>query len=139
VAKRVKRNPNQLPLICEECGGGPIDVAQHGDRVVILCESCGMTSIALMLEPLQPVDNLALREIEIELLGRVSEIAGNAYKYIRQYQVDNGFSPTFREIQEAMGWASVTNVRHHLGQLAAVGLIEREYATSRSIRLPHAA
>lgn len=139
VSKRIKQPPNQLPLICQECGSGPIEASQHGDRVVVRCESCGMVSIALVLTPIQSNDDLALREIEVELLDQVSEPAQGIYRYIRQYHSENGYAPTFREIQHGMGWASLTNVRHHLKQLETVGLIERDYATSRGIRLPHVA
>ena len=139
MSKRIKQAPNQLPLICQECGSGPIEASQHGNRVVVRCESCGIVSIVLLLEPIHSTDDLALREIEVELLDQVGESAQRLYRYIREYHSLNGYSPTFREIQNGLGWASLTNVRHHLKQLETVGLIERDYATSRGIRLPHAA
>lgn len=106
---------------------------------MIRCDSCGIVSIALLLKPIQLDDDLALREIEIELLQQVREPARQLYHYIRQYHSENGYAPTIRELKVLVGWASLTNVRHHLQQLEKVGLIERDYATSRGIRLPHVA
>ena len=93
MAKKSKKTSSQLPLICEECSGGPIVVTQRGKRVVIRCESCGIASIALMLEPVQIADDIALQDIEIELLSQMSEPAQRLYYFVRkQAEVTSGSS-----------------------------------------------
>ena len=47
----------------------------------------------------------------------------------------DGDSPTVRELAQATGAASTSSVSYHLTRLEAAGLIEREYALARVIRV----
>lgn len=59
------------------------------------------------------------------------------YVAIRDFEREHGFAPTVREIGEIMGIASPNGVLCHVRAIQKKGLIVREYATSRSIRVLH--
>jgi hypothetical protein len=143
MTKRPKKNSKQLPLLCTKCEvGGPIEVTQESDRVMIRCLNCDTVSVALTITPLTPVDasdEVALNDIEIALLARVSKPSADVYQYVRRFQAENKYAPTMRDIQLALGYASPSNAGHHLKQLEAAGLLERDYGAARAIRLLHAA
>lgn len=68
-------------------------------------------------------------------LAGYTNITRTLYEYLRRYVENHGYAPTLREIQRGLGWGSVSSVRHHLKVLEEGDLIERDYATSRGIRL----
>src|SRR2546430_15396907 len=106
---------------------------------MVRCAACSSSAVAVMLTPSAVSDDLVLKRIEHELLEQVPETTRALYRYIRRFQHENGYAPSVRDMQAEMGWGSTSNVAHHLKQLEGVGLIEREYAAARAIRLPHAA
>jgi hypothetical protein len=137
-----------MPLICGECEGGPVVQLQQAGRILIRCEACGARLFSYYLDPQRreregepPAegDPLLIRQVERELLRQVSQPAQALYEYLRRYRGRYGYAPTLREMQREMHWRSVNAVRHHLQQLEAAGLIERDYATARGIRLVMAA
>jgi hypothetical protein len=136
MARSTKPSPNQLPLICLNCTSGPVSIIREGDHVMIRCQSCGNEVIALTLTP---PTQIVLGDIEIELLRTVTPLASLLYEFIRRFQHHHGYAPSIRDMQQAMGWNSPSAVSHHLKSLEKVGLIKRDYAIPRSIRLPHAA
>lgn len=57
-------------------------------------------------------------------------------EYIRRYQaVNRGVSPSFREMMEAMGVASLGCISRHLDALEAQGLLRRDRSGVRAIHL----
>ena len=126
--------------MCSRCNGAVV-ISQKGRHIIARCPVCPLTSIVLVLtsQAPEPDEESDLGEVERQLLDRVSEHARAIYLLIRLSNSENGFSPSVRELQTAMGWTSPNKAQHHLKQLAAVGLIERGYASARAIKLPHAA
>lgn len=55
--------------------------------------------------------------------------------FLREHLARNGFPPSVREIQRAMGFASPRSAAKHLQALEAQGLIELPAHTARGIRL----
>lgn len=55
--------------------------------------------------------------------------------FIADYSNQHGFSPTFREIADGLGYASIATVHKHIEQLKAEGLITDAGRKSRSIVL----
>lgn len=55
--------------------------------------------------------------------------------YIKQYIKKVGFSPTLKQIADAMGLSSLATVSEHLDALEKKGLIERVYGEARGIRI----
>ena len=53
--------------------------------------------------------------------------------FIRRYWVENGRSPTIRDIVQAFGFATTNAAVCHLKPLAAKGMIEWEQETARGI------
>lgn len=137
-----------MPLICGECEGGPVVQFQQAGRILIRCEACGARLFSYYLDPQRreregepPAegDTLLIKQVEHDLLRQVSQPAQALYEHLRRFMSRYGYAPTLREMQRAMHWRSVNTVRYHLEQLEAVGLIERDYATARGIRLVLAA
>ena len=58
---------------------------------------------------------------------------GQVYKFLRSYHKKHGIAPTFREIGQACGINSTSNVRYHLDLLERAGLIERKPGVARGI------
>lgn len=56
-------------------------------------------------------------------------------EYITQYIQQNGVAPTLRQIADAMGLSSIATVHEHLQGLQALGLIDRNKGSKRSIEL----
>jgi len=136
-----------LPVICKACGRETVTARRDAFQVVIRCETCGARIFAYYTDPgrraqgdapAPETDPLFERRVERELLNQVTASARALYTTLRRYTRQHGYAPTLRELQQVMGWSSVSTVRHHLVQLERIGLIERDYATSRGIRLPHA-
>jgi hypothetical protein len=135
LGKKSEQPLNQLPLICRKCGG-PIHIQQNGDDIISLCLNCDESAVVLTL---LGTDELALHRIERDLLENVADSARSLYEYIRRYHRKYGYIPTRRNMKDAMGWGSLTSVKHQLEQLQAAGLIELTFATSRGIKLTHVA
>mgnify|MGYP003868418309 CR=1 FL=1 len=57
------------------------------------------------------------------------------YDYIQDYQVENGFVPSQREIQRHFGFASQTTVADHLCLMEKKGFIDRQSGCARAITL----
>ncbi len=131
--RRWRRGP-QLPLICQDCGEGPVSVRQAGGDVWVRCEACGLETLAFALAA-PPAGPDALREAELARLAQVGEPARALYEYLRRYLAEHGYAPTLRDMQTGMGWSSVNTARHHLEALEAAGLIARDYAAARGLRL----
>ena len=70
-------------------------------------------------------------------MARKSEGLGNRHKKIMRFlidfQDDNGYSPSIREIGESIGVKSTSLVDYYLNQLEELGYISRENHISRSI------
>ena len=142
VSRRNKRKYS-LPVICQECGSTHVVARQAADRVLIHCEECGARIFAYYLdrkrqrdeEPPDGEDRFLILQVERDLLRTVGKKAAALYEYLRRYMAEHGYAPTQREMQLAFGWHSASAARHHLDQLEAVGLIERDFGEPRGIRL----
>lgn len=142
-----RRSKYRLPVICSRCGHEEVVAYRANDRVLIYCERCGARIFAYFTgtrqqqgsEPPPEDDVPIIRQVEQELLKEVSPAAGALYRYLRRYLRERGYAPTLREMQAQFGWRSLNAVTHHLKQLEEAGLIERDYAEPRGIRLPHVA
>jgi len=55
--------------------------------------------------------------------------------YIGGYIADHGYAPSFEEIAEAFGYASLATVHEHVSNLERKGYIRKAYNQSRSIEL----
>jgi hypothetical protein len=138
MAKRRKHDPSQLPLMCIQCGGA-IDIFQKGSHVISRCQSCRAAAILLVIATREPTDEAQLVEIEHMLLEQVSEMTRSLYEKIREMYLESGYAPSMRELQSAMGWSAHSKVNYHLKVLVDIGLIEREFASARAIKLRYAA
>lgn len=56
-------------------------------------------------------------------------------RFLSKFQKENGYSPSIRQIGEAIGVKSTSLVDYYLKQLEEMGKIERDAHVSRSIRL----
>lgn len=56
-------------------------------------------------------------------------------EFLRQYQSENQYPPSIREIGERTGISSTSVVNYYLDQLEKQGLIERDRKVSRGVRL----
>jgi len=59
--------------------------------------------------------------------------------YVSGYVSEHGYAPSFEEIAEAMGYASLATVHEHLSNLEKKGVIRRAYNESRGIEVLHQA
>jgi repressor LexA len=55
--------------------------------------------------------------------------------FLKEYQSDNGYPPSIREIGENTGISSTSVVNYYLDQLEKKGMIERDRKISRGVRL----
>lgn len=55
---------------------------------------------------------------------------------IAEHTDEKGYPPTCREIGGAVGLKSTSTVHLHLTELAAAGLLERDPALTRALRIP---
>jgi repressor LexA len=67
----------------------------------------------------------------VPLTRRQSEILD----YLRSHIEDQGYAPSFEEIAEKFGFASLATVHEHLTNLERKGYIRRSYNESRSIEV----
>lgn len=130
-------NKEKLDVICARCGSEKIYGHLNSKRALIRCASCGRRIFAYYNRsdsahgehsPVPPSADLP------DLTG-YTNVTRTLYEFLWRYINEHGFAPTQREIQRGLGWASISSVRHHLDILEAGGLIEKEYATARGIRL----
>src|SRR5687767_13953724 len=103
MAKRGKHDPNQLPLMCKQCGGA-VEILQKGRHVISRCLTCRASAILLIAASEVPTDEAEFAEVEQMLLEQVSDTARELYELIRQMHQQNGYAPSMRELQSAMGW-----------------------------------
>lgn len=55
--------------------------------------------------------------------------------FLREYQLANGYAPSFREMAEFLGAASMQGIHDHLKALEKKGAIRRTIGIPRAIRL----
>ena len=55
--------------------------------------------------------------------------------YLARYIDENGYAPSFEEIAETMGYASLATVHEHLTNLERKGVIRRSYNESRGLEV----
>jgi repressor LexA len=55
-------------------------------------------------------------------------------KFIRSFTLEYGYSPTVREIGQAVGLSSPSSVFEHLRTLAKQDLIHQEFSKPRTVR-----
>ena len=60
---------------------------------------------------------------------------GRIIAFIAEFTDQHGFSPTYREIAEGLGYASVSTVHKHIAELKEKGLISETDGKSRSLVL----
>ncbi len=60
---------------------------------------------------------------------------GRIIAYIAEFSDRYGFSPTYREIADGLGYASVSTVHRHIAELKETGLISETDGKSRSLVL----
>ena len=56
--------------------------------------------------------------------------------FLRQFVDENGYSPSYEEICQAFGFASLATVHEHVSNLARKGYIRKAFRESRSIVFP---
>lgn len=67
--------------------------------------------------------------------GTLSERQKGILEFFFEFQRENSFPPTIREIGKAVGISSTSVVNYNLNRLEDMGFIERERTVSRGIRL----
>ena len=65
----------------------------------------------------------------------ISDTQQEMVEYIRDYIAVHGYSPTVREIGNALDISSTSTVDYNLRVLQAVGKIKRQPKIARSVRL----
>lgn len=56
-------------------------------------------------------------------------------EYIAEYIYVRGYPPSMRNIRDGVGFKSTDTVKYQLGRLEAMGYLQRDRETARSIRL----
>jgi repressor LexA len=59
----------------------------------------------------------------------------NVLNYIKAYIKDNGYSPSYAEIQTAFGWASKGSVQNYIKQLSEKGFLKKSLHKKRSLEV----
>src|SRR5574341_1279276 len=76
------RANDNLPLICGECGGGPVRAVRAIDRVLIRCSACKKRLFAYYLDPARAGDIPPEREDEflarLDERERIKKLSANA-------------------------------------------------------------
>lgn len=122
-----------LPVTCDRCESGPVHALQRGMQVVIRCVRCGAEIFAYEgTWDRPPSTPLAGETVKLAKVGTKTR---QLYDYIRTYMAQTGYAPSIAEMCGAMRLRSASSVIYHLDRLVEVGLIERDYAVSRGIRL----
>lgn len=68
-------------------------------------------------------------------MARKSTKKNEILEFLHSYQLQNGYSPSVREICSAVGLSSPSSVHQHLKNLQEQGLIQKNDYKSRSIKL----
>lgn len=55
--------------------------------------------------------------------------------YIESFTDNQGFSPSYREIAEALGYKSIATVAEHINNLVVAGLIRKNDGVARSLEV----
>ena len=69
-------------------------------------------------------------------MQKLTSMQQQIYDFIKHTIHTKGYAPTVREIGEAVGLKSPSTVHFHLGNLEAMGCIERSAGKGRTITLP---
>lgn len=56
------------------------------------------------------------------------------YRWMMEYQRENGYSPTIREVMQGMGFSSTNSLESHYKLLEKKGYIERKSKSARAIK-----
>lgn len=56
-------------------------------------------------------------------------------QFVKRFKAENDYSPTYREIGDALGLSSSSTVSYHLQQLAAKGYVRINEGRQRAITL----
>ena len=64
-----------------------------------------------------------------------TEVQQRLLAFIQQFDAENGYPPTVREMQTGVGISSPSMVHHNLNHLTRMGYIERDANTSRGLRV----
>ncbi len=70
------------------------------------------------------------------MASTLSERQQRILAFIREYQDENGYPPTIREIGRAVGISSTSVVKYNLERLKDKGCLDRSKEVSRGLRLP---
>ncbi len=65
-----------------------------------------------------------LEGVSIEKRPKINDIQLQICEYIDKYASEHGFSPTYSEIAENFGWASLSTVRFHIKKLVKAGYLQ---------------
>lgn len=65
----------------------------------------------------------------------LSEIQKAILSFLQKQSKKNGYMPTYQEMAEAVGLASVATISYHLDQMAAKGYISRSFGKARAIKI----
>jgi hypothetical protein len=139
---RRERSWQRLPVVCENCGQPEVCEYRTRDRLLIRCLACETWIVRYYNSPgdqddSAPADeSITMRVVERELMSEVKNGPAALYLFIRGYIEAHGYAPTLREMNREFDWHSTSSASHYLKQLEEVGLIERDYAVPRGIRLP---
>ena len=69
-------------------------------------------------------------------MPRTSTKQGEILRYVTDFMAENGYSPSVREIGEAVGLRSTASVKYQLDQLRAKGLLSAAQGKKRSLSAP---
>ena len=64
-----------------------------------------------------------------------TEVQQQLMAFIQQFDAENGYPPTVRDMQTGVGISSPSMVNHNLQHLVRLGYIERDAHTSRGVRV----
>ena len=125
-----------LPVTCDRCESGPVQALRRGERVVIRCVRCGAEVFAYEDPAVREADTPSKPPTdETVTLAQVGPRARQLYDTICAYISRNGYAPSIDEMRQALRLRSASTVCYHLEKLVKAGLIERDYAVSRGIRV----
>jgi len=136
----------RLQVTCGVCGSKQVYALRNSERALVRCESCGERIMAYYSAPPDEEDDAGtgpeesedesfIRQIDNYPSESLTEASRAIYDIILRCLRENQYAPTMREIQQEMAYKSVSTVLYYLQQLEEVGLIERDYATARGIRI----
>lgn len=74
-------------------------------------------------------------DMDTELKYKESYTRKVIYKFLVNYVVQHGYSPSIRDICEGTGISSTSSVHHQLAVLEDIGLIKMKQSTPRAIKI----